>query len=194
MKCAFLDRDGVINRDSGYLYRWEDFEFLPGAVTAMAQLHQAGFTLIVITNQSGIARGYYSEADYQQLTQRMRNHLTAQGIPLTDVYHCPHHPKGSVAPYAIQCDCRKPAPGMILQAVKEHGITLSESLLIGDKLSDIQAARAAKIGRSYLVLSENIESRKEDGMEADGVYPSLLACVEALPFGSAQNKPNNSVS
>ncbi|MFM7025307.1 MAG: D-glycero-beta-D-manno-heptose 1,7-bisphosphate 7-phosphatase [Limnohabitans sp.] len=157
-KAVFLDRDGVINLDRAYVHRWEDFAFVPGIVGAMRRLKQAGYLLVVVTNQSGIARGYYSEAQYQQLTAQMREALASEGAAVDAVYHCPHHPEGLLAPYAMDCSCRKPAPGMILQAARELGIDLPGSCLIGDKPSDIDAAKAAGVGASYLVGSDNPQS------------------------------------
>lgn len=175
-RAVFLDRDGVVNVDHGYVGRWEDFEFVPGAVDAMRRLHQAGWRLVVVTNQSGIARGYYTEADYEALTAQMKAELAAAGAPLAAVYHCPHHPKGSVAAYARDCDCRKPAPGMILRAAQELGISLAESVLVGDKASDAQAARAAGVGRVVLVAEAGTLA---DGAElADVVAASLAVAAE----------------
>lgn len=148
---AFLDRDGVINRDHGYVGRWEDFEFLPGAIEGMRLLQQYGYGLIVVTNQSGIARGFYTEADFQLLTQRMMQELELQGVHLTAVYHCPHHPQGSVQELAIECDCRKPAPGMLLRAAQDHGLSMVDSVMIGDKTSDLQAGLAAGVGRMLAI-------------------------------------------
>lgn len=187
-KAAFLDRDGVINKDKAYVYRWEDFEFVPGAIEGMRRLQQAGYALVVVTNQSGLARGYYTEDQYQTLTARLRQELAAQGVTLDGVYHCPHHPQGSVPHLATNCNCRKPAPGMILQAAQELKLSLPESLLIGDKAGDIQAARAAGVGRAYLVDSDNPESGKEPA-GADGHYTSLLGCTEHL-FPAPQGTQN----
>lgn len=178
-KAAFLDRDGVINRDRAYVSRWEDFEFVPGAVDAMRQLQDAGYALVVITNQSGLARGYYTESQYQALTQHMRTALSTAGVELTGVYHCPHHPNGTVAGLTQNCDCRKPAPGLILRAASELNLSLTDSLLVGDKPSDIQAARAAGVGRAYLVQSDNPESLLEIE-SADASYSDLSSCVSAL--------------
>lgn len=183
-KAAFLDRDGVINQDRAYVHRWEDFEFVPGAIDGMRLLQDAGYALVVVTNQSGLARGYYSEAQYQTLTTALREHLVSQGVTLAGVYHCPHHPKGTLPELAIDCDCRKPAPGMLLKAARELGLSLHDSLLIGDKPSDIEAARAAGIGRAYRVDSDNPESGADSAM-ADGHFASLFDCathlIPALP-------------
>jgi rfaE bifunctional protein nucleotidyltransferase chain/domain len=178
-QAAFLDRDGVINRDRAYVSRWEDFEFVPGAVDAMRRLKKAGYALVVVTNQSGIARGYYSEAQYQALTAAMQQALANAGAAVDAVYHCPHHPKGKVAELAIDCDCRKPAPGMILRAAKELNLSLADSILVGDKPSDIEAARAAGVGRAYIVQSDNAESTT--GLAgADAAHADLQSCVAAL--------------
>lgn len=178
-KAAFLDRDGVINLDRAYVHQWDEFEFVPGAVDAMRRLREAGYVLIVVTNQSGLARGMYTEAQFQELTRRMREALAAAGAEVEAVYHCPHHPKGQVPELAVDCDCRKPEPGMILQAVREHGLSLEQSFMVGDKPSDIEAARAAGLGHAYIVQSDNAEST--DGLAgADAAYADLAECVDAL--------------
>ena len=178
-KAAFLDRDGVINKDKAYVHRWEDFEFVPGAVEGMRRLQQAGYALVIVTNQSGLARGYYSEDQYQALTRALLDHLASQGVQVDGVYHCPHHPKGSVPALSIDCDCRKPAPGMVLQAARELGLSLPDSLLIGDKPGDIEAARAAGVGHAYRVQSDNPESTAEAD-QTDGHFASLLDCTNQL--------------
>ena len=178
-RAAFLDRDGVINLDHGYVGRWEDFEFVPGAVEAMRRLHDAGYLLVVVTNQSGIARGKYTEDDFQTLSRRMCEHLAAQGAPVAGVFHCPHHPKGQVAGLARDCDCRKPMPGLILQAQQALGLDLASSMLVGDKASDILAARRAGVTRAYRVRSD-YEADVAEPVEADAEYADLASCVEAL--------------
>jgi D,D-heptose 1,7-bisphosphate phosphatase len=175
-KAAFLDRDGVINVDRAYVSRWEDFEFVPGAVEAMRALKQAGFALVVVTNQSGIARGYYTEAQYQVLTLAMTQALAEAGAAIDAVYHCPHHPSGAVAVLTMDCDCRKPAPGMIFRAARELNLSLPDSILVGDKPSDIQAARAAGVGKAYIVHSDNAESGPKLA-GADAAYADLFSCV-----------------
>jgi len=153
---AFLDRDGVINIDHGYVARIEDFEFVPGALDASRALAQLGFALIVITNQSGIGRGLYTEADYQTLTAWMRAQFAAAGAALTGVYHCPHHPLDARGAYRMQCDCRKPAPGMLLRAARDFGLDLTRSVLFGDKLSDLQAAAAAGVPHRVMLGTDGL--------------------------------------
>lgn len=158
-----LDRDGVLNRDRGYVARAEEFEFLPGAFDALRALARRGFRLIVVTNQSGIGRGYYGENDFQTLTRWMLAQLRTEGIELAGVYHCPHAPEA-------RCACRKPAPGLLLRAARELRLDLGRSWLVGDKPSDIQAARAAGVGRAVLVRSGK---RIRDARGADHVCDSL---------------------
>lgn len=150
---AFIDRDGVINVELNYVHRIEDFHVLPGVYEGLRRLAGAGFALVVVTNQAGIAKGLYDEAAFERLTTSMLAQMRANGITLAAVYHCPHHPAGSVAAYAVECDCRKPAPGMLLQAAREHALDLSRSVMIGDKTSDTQAGRAAGVGLTVLVES-----------------------------------------
>lgn len=153
---AFLDRDGVINIDHGYVYRWEDFAYVPGAVDALRRLQAAGYALVIVTNQSGVARGYYDEAAIKTLHDALREDLAAQGVTLDAIEHCPHLPDAQVARYAVDCDCRKPAPGMILRSARTLGIDLAASLMFGDKPSDVDAGRAAGVGKS-LRLAKNGE-------------------------------------
>lgn len=136
-RAVFLDRDGTINVEKNYLYRIEEFEFLPGALEGMRLLCEAGFILIVITNQSGIARGYYSEDDFQTLNRYMLERCEEYGVKITDTLYCPHLPEAKVEQYRIECNCRKPKTGLFLNAVAEYGIDLSKSYAIGDKLRDL---------------------------------------------------------
>ncbi len=178
-KAAFLDRDGVINKDEAYVSRWEGFEFAPGAIEGMRLLQAAGYVLVVVTNQSGLARGFYAEAQYQALTQQMFAALKQAGVELAGVYHCPHHPNGVVPELSISCNCRKPAPGMLLQAAEELGLSLPDSLLIGDKPSDIEAARAAGLGRAYSVDADNPEISAGNA-GADAHFTNLLDCASKI--------------
>lgn len=148
-RALFLDRDGVINVEKNYVYRIEDFEFMPGIFDLCTTVSQLGFRLIVITNQAGIARGYYTEADYQYLTDWMLREFRARAIEVDRVYHCPYHPTAGIGKYHRESFDRKPNPGMILKAKRDFGLGLSRSVLIGDKDSDIEAGRVAGLG--YLV-------------------------------------------
>jgi D-glycero-D-manno-heptose 1,7-bisphosphate phosphatase len=150
---VFLDRDGVINVDNGYVSTWEQFEFLPGVPEALRELQDAGYLLVVVSNQSGIGRGYYSEGDLESLNHAIAKYLgSTVGVTLSRFYHCPHHPTEAEGEFRRQCDCRKPAPGMIQQAVLDHGIDLKTSLLVGDKDSDIEAGKAAGVARLFKVV------------------------------------------
>ena len=151
VRALFLDRDGVINIDHGYVLRPEDFKLVPGVVDLLRTAQAHNFSLIVVTNQSGLARGLFDESQYLRLENHMREILADEGVTLADIYYCPHHPGGSVARFASVCSCRKPAPGLILQAAREHTVDLDASILIGDKSSDIEAAKAAGVGRYFLV-------------------------------------------
>jgi len=153
-KALFLDRDGIINLDHGYVYRKEDFEFVPDIFDLCRLAANKGYEIIVITNQAGIARGYYQIADFEDLTHWMKQEFKKEGVFISDVFHCPHHPTKGNNEYKQECQCRKPHPGMILQAQEKHGINLKQSIFIGDKVSDMQAAEAAGIHNRILVASQ----------------------------------------
>lgn len=143
-KAVFFDRDGTLNVDVHYLHRIEDFQWMPEAVEAIAYCHQQGYLVVVVTNQSGVARGYYEEADVVRLHQWMNEELARQGVaPIDGFYYCPHHPKAAVPEYAVDCDCRKPKPGMLLTACRELGIEAKLSLMVGDKPRDVECGEAA---------------------------------------------------
>lgn len=179
-KAAFLDRDGVVNYDKQYVHKWADFEFLPGAIEGLKLLGNAGYKLFIITNQSGLARGLFPLSDYFSLTKRYVSFLANQGIRISGVYHCPHHPKGTVKRWTKVCDCRKPAPGLILQAKQDHGLVLGSSILIGDKPSDIQAAQAAGVGRAFLVNTNS--SDKDVEIERVELVDGLFDCAKRVVF------------
>jgi D-glycero-D-manno-heptose 1,7-bisphosphate phosphatase len=144
-RAAFLDRDGVINIDHGYVYRPEDFDFVPGVLEGARRLHDLNFALVVVSNQSGIGRGFFSEAQFHVLSDWMRQKFIAAGAPLSGVYFCPHHPTEARERYRRSCDCRKPAPGMLLSAAKDLQLDLAASAMFGDKPSDLEAALAAGV-------------------------------------------------
>ena len=144
-RAAFLDRDGVINIDRGYVYHREDFDFVPGMLEGSRALCELGYLLVVVTNQSGIGRELYSEGDFETLTAWMKAEFLTAGAPLSGVYFCPHHPSEGLGPYQCSCDCRKPAPGMLTAAARDLNIDLSASIMFGDSESDLSAAQAAGV-------------------------------------------------
>ena len=178
-KAAFIDRDGVLNEERAYVHRIEDFTFVPGSVEALRALKVAGYLLVVVTNQSGIARGLYAEADYLALTGHMHERLAAEGAGLDAVEYCPHLPDAPIARYRLDCDCRKPRPGMLRRAMQRLDIVPGASFLVGDRLSDIEAGRAAGIGRCFLVRT-GCPLTDEAVARADGVYDDLLACAGSV--------------
>jgi len=145
-RALFLDRDGVINVDKGYVGRIEEFEFLPGIFALCRTAQDVGLVPIVATNQAGIGRGYYSEHDFHTLTEWMVAEFRTRGIDIGRVYHCPYHPEAGLGEYRRESFDRKPNPGMILRAKDELSLDLSGSVLVGDKDSDIAAGRAAGVG------------------------------------------------
>ena len=155
LKAAFFDRDGVLNVDKSYLYKIEDLEWIDGAEEALAYLTKKGYTVFVVTNQSGIARGYYTVDDMNKLHEFMAQHVAAAGGKIEKFYYCPHLPEGKIAEYAVECDCRKPKPGLILRAFEEYGIDKDAAFLIGDKPRDVESAEAAGI-KGYLFSGGNL--------------------------------------
>lgn len=187
-KAAFLDRDGVINRDHGYVHRVADFEFLPKVPNAMQRLSHAGYRLVVVTNQSGIARGYFSENDYNTVSAHMLTQLGTFGVVVDGIYHCPHHPDGSRSDLRRVCDCRKPGPGLILKAAEDLQIDLEISILIGDKITDIAAGKAAGIGRCYLIGDEARAESSTAQAEPDAKFRDLSECVDFIVNADAQER------
>ena len=151
-RALFLDRDGVINHDVGYAHRWEEFKFVDGIFDLCRFAKQQGYLLVVVTNQAGIGRGFYTEADFHALTEKMCERFQCEGAPIDRVYFSPFHPEHGLGRYKLDSPCRKPNPGMILRAAGELAISLEESILVGDKESDILAGRSAGVGCNLLFL------------------------------------------
>lgn len=158
-KALFLDRDGVINVDHGYVYRPTDFAFVPGIFELCRRFQASDFKLVVVTNQSGIGRGYYTEADFWLLTEWMMSEFKQREIEISAVYFCPHHPDKALGDYKQSCDCRKPKPGMLFQAQQDLNLDLSQSALVGDKMTDIQAANEANLARAFLFEQSDRQSQ-----------------------------------
>jgi D-glycero-D-manno-heptose 1,7-bisphosphate phosphatase len=153
-KALFLDRDGIINVDHGYVYKKEEFEFINDIFTVCIDAQAKGYEIFVITNQSGIARGKYTVKQFDELSLWMTSVFRSKGIVISNVYHCPHHPDKGLGEYLKACDCRKPEPGMLLLAEKENNIDLVNSVFIGDKVSDMQAAENAGIKNRILLVDQ----------------------------------------
>lgn len=179
-KAVFLDRDGVINEDRGYVGRVEDFCFIEGVFEACRALNRQGFKLIVATNQSGIGRGYFTERDFQTLNRWMLDRFDEAGVCISGVYYCPDHPEHGVGRYRRDSPYRKPNPQMLLDAALEHDIDLTGSWLVGDKLSDIQAGRTAGVGRCFLITDDPAPA----GVAG---YPSLYQMVQSEFSQSNEN-------
>lgn len=175
-KALFLDRDGVINRNYGYVHKREDFDFIEGIFDVAQYACKKSYKLVVITNQAGIARGYYTEEQFHQLTDWMRLQFSAAGAPIIQVYFSPYHPTAGLGKYLKDDFSRKPHPGMIRQAQKDLSIDLNRSVLIGDKVSDIQAGIAAGVGKNLLFAAERPS-------ELDGVnYEFIASLREAISY------------
>lgn len=172
----FLDRDGTINVDHGYVSEIDNFEFIDGVIDAMRELKQMGFALVLVTNQSGIARGMFSEDQFMQLTEWMDWSLADRDVDLDGIYFCPHHPEGVIETFKQSCDCRKPQPGMLLNAQQELNIDMSASYMVGDKIEDMQAAAAAGVGKKVLV-----RSGKPVTAEGENTADWVLNSLKELP-------------
>ena len=153
-KVIFVDRDGVINKEKNYLYKIEDFEFVEGTFLACKKLNQLGFDIIIVTNQSGIARGYYTVKDYEILTDWMKQQFSENEIKILDVFYCPHKEEDL-------CGCRKPKPGMIMEATKKYNVDLTQSWLIGDNERDIEAGIRSGIKNLILLRSGHVIDEKK---------------------------------
>jgi D-glycero-D-manno-heptose 1,7-bisphosphate phosphatase len=171
-KAVFLDRDGTINVERESLHKVEDFALLDGATEAIRRLRDAGFLVIVVTNQSGVARGYFGMDEVETLHRHLQSELARIGTQIDAFYICPHHPKEGMGAFRCECDCRKGKPGMLLQAAREHGIDLGRSYMVGDKVADVEAGLAAGC-HPLLVLTGH--GAKE---------------AEALPPGRAETVPD----
>lgn len=153
---VFLDRDGTLNHDIGYVHRIADFRWFPGAVNAIRRLNESGYFVFIVTNQSGVARGIYDETAIHDLHRWMGEELRAAGAHIDDMRYCPHHPQGTVAAYRVACSCRKPAAGMLLDLMSVWPVIREASIMIGDKESDAAAGRAAGIA-SAIVPAGSLE-------------------------------------
>lgn len=179
VRAAFIDRDGVINVDRNYVHKIRDFEFISGSIDGLRLLSRKGYLLIVITNQAGIAKGYYTVEDYQRLTDYMKDELQKHSVTLDGVFYCPHHPNGVVEEFSVTCKCRKPAAGMIEEAKMQFSIDLCSSVIIGDKASDIEAGVFAGIETRILVRSGHSISAADE-YSATAVMSNLFEAAKFI--------------
>ena len=167
IKTIFLDRDGVINKEVGYLCQLSDFDFIDGIFDTCLYFQKLGYKIVIISNQSGIARGYYNENDYLKLTEWMLDQFNDNGINILDIFYCPHSPE-------LLCECRKPKPGMLIEAKDKYNIGMKDSWMIGDKETDIEAANLAGINNTILVRSGHLvdESSSSSKFIVDSIKQS----------------------
>jgi D-glycero-D-manno-heptose 1,7-bisphosphate phosphatase len=150
-RALFLDRDGVINIEISYLHRIEDVRFVPGIFSLCRTAMRLGYRLVIVTNQAGIARGYYTEADFEMLMSWMEGELRAQAVKVDAIYYCPYHPEHGIGEYRREHEDRKPGIGMLRRAEREFGVVLADSVMVGDRCSDIAAANKAGLRQAFLV-------------------------------------------
>lgn len=175
---VFLDRDGTLNREVAYLHRTEDLVWIPGAVEAVRRLNRAGLLVFVVTNQSGVARGYFGEKEVRHLHRHMQAELEASGARVDGFYFSPYHPEGSVPAYRRASACRKPGTGMLERAVREWSLDPDRCFMVGDKNSDVEAGRA--LGMTTLLVETGYGAREKRATRADYVEKDISAAVERL--------------
>ena len=177
-KVAFLDRDGVINKEVNYLHKISDFEYTVDCIDGLLLLISKGYEIVIVTNQAGVAKGIFSLQSYNRLTDWMLSNLSANGIRVLECIYCPHHPDGIVEEYTKDCNCRKPKSGMIDYAICKYKVDVETSILIGDKISDIQAGQNAGLNKLFLVSSGHYLDPKV--YVNNKVYSSILEIAQHL--------------
>jgi D-glycero-D-manno-heptose 1,7-bisphosphate phosphatase len=184
-RALFLDRDGVVNREIGYLIHPEEVTFVDGIFSLCKTAKQLGYRLVIVTNQAGIARGLYTEADYHALMQWMREEFRREGIVLDGVYHSPYHPVHGIGEYKREHEDRKPGAGMLRRAARDLGLVLSESVMIGDRCTDIGAANAGGLCQAFLIRGTESEDELCQGsyttVDSLGEVESWLMERERVP-------------
>jgi D-glycero-D-manno-heptose 1,7-bisphosphate phosphatase len=191
-RAVFLDRDGTLVGEVSYLHDPGLVRLLPGVTAALRELAGAGFALVLVTNQAGVARGYYGEDAVERVHRRLRELLAAGGVELDGVWHCPHHPEGAVAALAIRCRCRKPGPGMLEAAAAELGLDLGASYLVGNHPSDAGAARAAGVTPLFVTTGQAAGRPAPEGVRSFGSLRAAAAAILADPVhgeGQARHRP-----
>jgi len=189
-KCIFLDRDGNINVEKDYLYKIEEFEFIDGAKEAIKIFNNLGYLVVVVTNQSGIGRGYYSEDDVKVLHDYLKKEVNKIGGDIDAFYFCPHHPQKGIGKYKLECDCRKPNSGMFLDAKKDLNINFLSSIVVGDKISDVKAGENLGM-RSILVKTGHGLKEKQKLNNTCEIYETLYEFAKQLERESKIYIKNN---
>ena len=175
-RAVFLDRDGTLNVERDLVRSPEDIELLPGVPEALRTLSEGGYALIVVTNQSARARGWITEEELSAVHERLRSLLSSYDAPLDDIVHCPHHPTEGEPPLRKTCDCRKPEPGLLLQAAGRHGIDLGHSWMVGDAVRDMEAGRRA--GVNCLLVRTGKGAEESSSLDPSMVVADLTAAAE----------------
>lgn len=177
---VFLDKDGTLVENVPYNVDPGQMRLTPGAGEGLAALHRAGYRLIVISNQSGVARGYFPEEALEGVAERLGELFAETGVPLAGFHYCPHHPGGSVARYAVSCDCRKPAPGLILAAASEHNVDAGKSWFVGDLLDDVEAGRRAGCRTVLIDNGHETEWQRSPAREPHHVAADLAGAARFI--------------
>ncbi|KPK89655.1 hypothetical protein AMJ80_09465 [bacterium SM23_31] len=173
-KAVFLDRDGTISYEIGFIDRVEDFKLYPYSAESLAALRSMDFKIVIVTNQSGIARGFFQESRVMEINDRMHTLLKNEGVTIDGIYYCPHSPEGIVAEYVKECTCRKPDIGMIKKAETELNLDLSSSIIVGDKLTDIECGHNAGLKTVLIRTGYGKDEEKKLGKSPTGVQPDVI--------------------
>lgn len=194
-KVIFLDRDGTINEEVNYLYRPEDFVFVPGAPEALAMLKKAGFKLVVVTNQAGVARGYYTEKEVENLHRYINERLKEYGGEIDAFFYCPHHPEHGIGKYKVKCSCRKPETGMLQAAEKLFEVDKEHSYMIGDKLADTIAGhrfgiKSILVGTGYGKEIKRQQTEQQKEVSEYDVYAETLMDASRYILGEEGRSEN----
>lgn len=186
-KCVFLDRDGTINKEVEYLHEIEKIEILDFVVEGLRLLQQ-DYLLIIVSNQSGVARGFFGEQEVKKVNQEIINRLKLQNVDIQEAFYCPHHPDGVVEEYAIDCNCRKPKSGLIEKAQKKYDLDLNNSYVVGDKLSDMQLAQS--VGCKGILVTTGYGSTEIDAVQgiARHISSSILEAAQWILQGTTKEK------
>lgn len=171
-RAVFFDRDGTLNQEIGYVSDPERIRLLPHAPEAVQAVREAGWLTIIVTNQGGVGRGLMTETQVQAVNRRVVELLGQHGVVMDGVYYCPHHPEGQIAEYRLVCECRKPSPGMLRQAAADHGIALVHSVVVGDKISDVQLAQA--VGARGVLVRTGFGEAEWARAKAMGIQPDAV--------------------